>query len=96
MQRSKGRCEVCGFELWGDVERHHRKRRVLGGDRLSNLMVLHSACHRKVTEHPTWAFRMGFRVAAADDPAAVPVAYRGKDRLMLDDEGNLVTLRSIH
>ena len=74
-------------------ERHHRQRRQVGGDRLSNLLALHSLCHRYITEHPTEAEANGWIVSShgpggvAPDPAAAPVRIRGALWLLDDDGG---------
>lgn len=79
LARSGHRCERCGHPLAGRMERHHRIRRRDGGDRLSNLLVLHSSCHQYVTEHPEEARANGWIVSALSgvDPAAAPVRIAG-------------------
>lgn len=91
MVRSLGCCEKCGNDQ-GPFERHHRKRRRDGGDRLANVVLLCRSCHRHVTEHPAEARKYGWIVSVSRDPADVPFlwhAYRQEaDWVYLDDEGN--------
>lgn len=76
--RCRDRCEWCGDPLQGDAARHHRQRRGVGGDRLSNLVLLHTRCHRHVHDHPQQATALGFIVSSYDaDPAAVPIRIDG-------------------
>lgn len=85
--RSGGLCEICGKVPW--TERHHRKRRRDGGDRLCNLLALCGEDHRYVTEHPAEARRYGFIVSAYAEPSVMPVLYRRREWFILDDEGGL-------
>jgi hypothetical protein len=76
-------CERCNQPLGDNLERHHRQRREVGGDRLSNLLALHSLCHRYITEHPEEAETQGWIISShgpggvAPDPATVRVRIRG-------------------
>lgn len=84
-------CEKCGRALANSVERHHRQRRAIGGDRLSNLLMLHSGCHKWITEHPEEARANGWIVSAyVADPSLVPVLIQGQRYLLDDDGGRLV------
>jgi hypothetical protein len=86
--RAAGRCEQCGEALTGDVERAHRQRRRDGGDRASNVLLVHAACHRWQHAHPQDAQRWGWQVSSyAGDPAAVPVRLWGGASVLLDDVG---------
>lgn len=87
--RSGGRCERCGDPLRSEgVERHHRLRRRDGGDRLANLMLIHSPCHRWITEHPTEAKANGWIVPPdGPDPGDVPVRLPGGALWLLRDDG---------
>lgn len=88
--RSEGACERCGDPRPYAIERHHRKRRRDGGDRLSNILLLCAGpegCHGWVTEHPGEARRMGFIVSAYRDPVGVPVLWRRRVWHYLDDDG---------
>lgn len=89
LRRSGGRCERKGCDLYATgLERHHRQRRTVGGDRLSNLLALCSLCHRWITEHPEEARANGWIVSTSEpDPAAVPVVIEGW-RWTLDDAGH--------
>lgn len=79
-------CEWCGG--YGQViERHHRKRRRDGGDRLCNVIYLCRPHHQWVTEHPAEARKLGLIVSVYRDPADVPILYHRKDWMLLDDDG---------
>lgn len=89
-------CERCNQPLGDNLERHHRQRRQVGGDRLSNLLALHSLCHRYITEHPTEAEANGWIVSThgpdgPPDPALAKVRIRGLWWL-LDDQGRKALL----
>lgn len=78
LARAGHRCERCGQPLAGNLERHHRQRRAVGGDRLCNLMALHTRCHAWITEHPEAATANGWIVSSyAPDPAEVAVYLPG-------------------
>jgi hypothetical protein len=87
LARSGHRCERCGQPLNGNLERHHRIRRRDGGDRLSNLLALHSRCHTYITEHPEEAKANGWIVSALSsiDPADAPVRIAGSLWYLRDD-----------
>lgn len=91
LRRCGYRCERCGHPLGENLERHHRQRREVGGDRLANLLALHSRCHAYITEHPEEALANGWIVSShAADPAAVPVrlpGLTGTALWLLDDDG---------
>lgn len=87
--RAGNLCECCGGDFIGTtIERHHRKRRRDGGDRLSNVLLLRGSCHAHWTAHPREAVRRGIIVPTYRDPADLPVLHRGTTLVMLDDEGN--------
>lgn len=85
------RCERCGQPLTREnMERHHRQRRRDGGDRLSNLLALHSRCHAYITEHPAEARANGWIVPVGEDPTEVTVVLpglTGTARWYLRDDG---------
>lgn len=87
LRRSGHRCERCGQPLSGNMERHHRIRRRDGGDRLSNLLALHSRCHAYITEHPEEARANGWIVSALSniDPEHAPVRIDGTWWNLTDD-----------
>jgi hypothetical protein len=93
LARCGSRCEKCGHPLGNQLERHHRQRREVGGDRLANLMALHPACHQWITEHPYEAREQGWIVStlgpvgAAPDPAEVPVRLPDGYLWLLRDDG---------
>jgi len=94
--RSGSRCEKCGQPLGSSMERHHRQRRRVGGDRLANLMALHPHCHQWITEHPAAAREAGWIVSAegpggvAPDPAEIPVRLPDGYLWLLRDDGRKV------
>lgn len=87
VRRSTGGCERCGT-FRGPFERHHRKRRRDGGDRLSNILFVDALCHAWITEHPSEARRAGWIVSVSRDPAEVPVLTWAYEWVFLDDDGN--------
>lgn len=90
LRRCGFRCERCGDDLGNNLERHHRQRRQVGGDRLANLLALHSRCHTYITEHPEEALANGWIVSThgpdgTPDPAEVPVRIGGYLWYLRDD-----------
>lgn len=84
-------CARCGLSYANNA--HHRKNRSQGGlDILSNLLLLcgsgTTGCHGHITENPKEAYENGWSVHSYDDPAAIPVMYRGTF-VVLDNLGNL-------
>ena len=78
LHRQGGRCARCGQPLTDRVERHHRQRREVGGDRYANLLALHPSCHAWAHAHPEEARANGWIVSAhAPDPATVAVYLPG-------------------
>lgn len=95
--RSSGCCERCGVRT-SALERHHRKRRRDGGDRLCNILLLCAGgggCHQHVTEHPREARQYGFIVAVHADPAVIPVLYKRREWIILDDAGSRMPLPDV-
>lgn len=90
-RRCGGRCDWCGSRLDNDAARHHRQRRRDGGDRLANLVLLHTACHRWVHANPVLARGNGFIVPVGTDPASAPL-YRGYHAgwWLLADDGRVI------
>lgn len=87
--RAGGRCDCCGRPLVA-VERHHRKRRRDGGDRLANVLLLLPECHRRWTVQPAQAQARGLIVPVHADPLEVPVLWHGKRLVLLGDDGSAV------
>jgi hypothetical protein len=97
--RAAGRCEICGCTLragWRSVQ--HRARRGSGGSRdggrhrLSNLLAVcgpdaSAGCHHRADCGPD-RYDDGHQVHRGEDPAAVPVLYRGA-RVLIDDQGGI-------
>lgn len=97
LKRCGWRCERCGQPLGDQLERHHRQRRQVGGDRLSNLLALHPRCHQHITENPAEAMVNGWIVSTygpggvAPDPESVPVKLPGLTGVatwLLHDDGS--------
>jgi len=88
LQRSRGRCEWCGKDLGNSVERHHRVRRSIGGDRLSNILMLCPEHHRYAHGHPTEARERGVIVHTSKDPAEVALVDRKGRLWLLGDDGS--------
>lgn len=89
LHRCRGRCEWCGGTLTpSTVERHHRMRRAVGGDRLSNILMLCPEHHRYAHGHPYEARERGVIVHTASDPLEVPLVDTNGIRWLLDDEGS--------
>lgn len=90
-QRADGRCEVCGL-AWPTNSHHRKNRSQGGGDELSNLLAVCGSgtteCHGYITEHPGESYLKGWSVRQSQDPAEVPVLYRGI-YVLLDNLGNL-------
>jgi 5-methylcytosine-specific restriction endonuclease McrA len=91
--RARGLCELCGENK--PTERHHRKRRRDGGDRLANLLFLCSTCHRWITDNAesvTLARAKGYIVPALGiaEPESWPVLQWGTTWVLLDDDGRAV------
>lgn len=91
LHRQGHRCARCGDALTDRIERHHRQRREVGGDRYANIVGLHPHCHAWVHAHPTEARASGLIVSShAPDPAAVAVYLPGLTGWAwwyLDDKG---------
>ena len=86
--RSDGRCERCkGVLDWG-WECHHRKLRSQGGrDELSNLLALHSSCHRDAHDQPKQSYRVGLLVRSHVDPRTASLLLFGTRWVLLDPSG---------
>lgn len=92
LRRCRGRCEWCGKDLGDSVERHHRVRRSVGGDRLSNIVMLCPKDHRHAHGHPTEARERGVIVSTAGDPANVALVDHKGAVWRLDDDGGRTLL----
>lgn len=91
-KRSKGRCEVCFVSAATDV--HHRKRRREKDHSVTNCLHLCRACHRRTHERPAASRDRGWIVSSCvDDPATVPVLYRGVWVVLTDEAELLPTSR---
>lgn len=94
--RSHGMCEVMlpGCSLrWEDTQ--HRRARGMGGTRRASTntasagLAVCRSCHRAIEGSPNLAAVKGWRVAQHEDPLWVPVLWRGRDRVFLDDLGGM-------
>jgi len=96
LARSRGRCEACPADLAPGWEAHHRLAKRIGGSRdpriheLSNLLALNRDCHAAATNAEPWTKANGLRVPNAGFPLAVPVLYRGRRWVWLEDDGRVV------
>lgn len=92
LRRCGGKCWWCGKDLEGRAARHHRQRRRDGGDRLSNLVLLHPECHniypKSVHQNPTEAIDYGFIVPSWAEPDAFAIFVKN-NYWLLDDDGNM-------
>lgn len=96
VRRSGGRCEHCGAQLHGRVERHHRQRREVGGDRLANVVYLRPECHQWITEHPEEAMANGWIVSSFHpDPAGQAMRHGVLGWVTLDDDGSTQAARPL-
>jgi len=90
-RRAGGRCECCGAQLLGKVDRHHRQRREVGGDRLANILLLLPDHHHYWHEHPAEARARGLIVSSySPDPATVVVLHHGRRPSLLNDAGEVI------
>lgn len=96
--RARGRCEICGMKA-DRGHFHHRKPRRMGGTSdmtlglASNGMYLHFSCHERVERNRIDGYRLGYLVAATDNPSDTAVRlWDGWWRL--DDDGSLIPLPS--
>lgn len=95
-ERCGGLCEGCGQRPVTDI--HHRKYKSRGGTHdIENLLALcggaggmaggnHSGCHG--VAHSTEGHGLGWSVHSWDDPADVPVLYRGVMRRLPTKESS--------
>jgi len=97
LARSGGRCEGCGALLGWNAECHHRKAKGVGGSSdpsihsMSNLLMLNvRCCHEPATNAERWTKVNGLRVPNAGFPLAVPVLYRGRRWVWLEDDERVV------
>jgi hypothetical protein len=86
LRRDGDRCSWCGKGLNNDAARHHRMRRKDGGDRLSNVVLLHTRCHVYVHAHPDEAKERGVIVPPWEDLLTAKITtWRGT--FYLADDG---------
>lgn len=97
--RAVHRCERCGRPLSTALgySLQHRRARGMGGTRRPdtndppNLVAAcgsaTTGCHSWMESHPRAAAQFGWRVAQADDPAAVPIVHWRHGWVWLTSEG---------
>ena len=91
-ERSQHFCERCGMEQ--GVEIHHRRARGMGSTKRPNTNLpanglnLCRDCHSDIEAHRHNARAYGWLLRQNQEPAEVPVLYRGI-WVRLDDLGNL-------
>lgn len=90
--RSEGLCERCTG--YGQTVHHRKKRSHLSKKEMwlpSNCVLLCGdgvrGCHGWVEHHPDLAATEGFHVRPWEDPAEIPVLWRGTRLVLLTDEG---------
>lgn len=94
MDRSEGRCEVCGAI---STNTHHRRARGMGGtkaaatNRPSNLLRLcgsgTTSCHGFIEANRTWAYDHGLLVRQSANPTEVSVLLLRPGWVLLTDDG---------
>jgi 5-methylcytosine-specific restriction endonuclease McrA len=90
LRRDGDRCGWCSRPFGGDGVRHHRMPRRVGGDRLSNLVLLHDACHKDVHSRPEAARDRGVIVSIHGDLLTEPAFHERRGWRLLDDDGRAV------
>ena len=85
--RSGSKCELCGLARAAQI--HHRRPRAAGSTRrpetnfATNGLHVCGDCHDRVESDRGEALDNGWLVSQNEDPAAIPVLYRGES-LFLD------------
>lgn len=88
------RCERCGDRPPEQI--HHRKPRAMGGtsdpavNSPANLVAICAYCHLAIELGRTDAFLDGWLVRNSEDPAEIPVRYRGRF-VQLTGNGDVIT-----
>lgn len=76
VQRDGYRCARCGYAA--NLHVHHRQPRSAGlNEKPSNKITLCALCHKWVHEAPVEARQQGWVVSRYDDPAEMPVPWKG-------------------
>lgn len=90
LDRSGGRCEICGV-FTDSGQFHHRNPRRMGGTRreslgkASNAMYLHQSCHERVESNRHEAYVNGWLTYADDAPEEVRVKLWDGWSFLTDD-----------
>ena len=98
IERADRWCESCGLEP--GREAHHRRPRGMGGTKRESTntpsagLWLCRSCHTYIETNRAEALACGRLVRQTDEPADVPVLYRGT-WVLLDDLGGLRDVEGI-
>lgn len=85
--RQAGACAWCHEPLKDEAARHHRKRRRDGGDRYSNVLLLHPFCHDDCHRMPAAARALGVICPTTEDPEDWPWMDAAGNPWLLHDDG---------
>ena len=98
LERSKGRCEICGIVCLSG-QYHHRRPRGMGGSKraetggAANAVLLHPWCHERVERNRQDASERGWLVPQSLDPREIPFK-RHDGWFLLGDDGTLTAVSS--
>ncbi len=90
IERSNGRCEVCGAPV-ETPQLHHRKPRGMGGTKdpasrsTANALAVHYACHEWIERNRTEATILGYLVPQHEKSTDTPVLTADGWALFHDD-----------
>ncbi|ASR87451.1 HNH endonuclease [Mycobacterium phage Lewan] len=90
--RSEGFCERC--TRWGNLTLHHRQKRSQGGLWTAENCVLvcghgTTGCHGWIEHHPAQAETQGWHVRPWQNPADIPLLWRGSTWVLLTNDGGI-------
>lgn len=90
IERSGGRCEICGVAA-SQYHIHHRRPRGMGGSKMTesgsaaNGILIHPHCHDSVEKNRSLAIENGWLVPQGHDPAYSPILRRGEWVTLTED-----------
>ncbi|KPG13711.1 hypothetical protein AN911_00475 [Mycobacteroides immunogenum] len=89
-ERAEGLCERC--TRGSQITMHHRLKRGQGGPwSPENIVAVCGSgvtgCHGWIENHPDLASTEGFHVRPWEDPAEIPVLWRGTGLVLLTNDG---------